>query len=141
MATQNFPINDKACILTTFKTTAYTRQELVSTSSDVYVRVGVDNVWGAWGKLSGGMVSKAKAQATSAVLAFGSIPPQSTVTRNVTISGIEFGNFAVVNPKVALQEGLTFSAWVSATDTLSIRLANSTTADITPTGNWDYLII
>jgi len=102
------------------------------------------SAWNAWVKISpiSAVTAVKSGSFSDAELGnFGTIPANGSVTKTVTITGIGFGNKAIVNPKGTITEGLTFCAWVSAADTLSIRVANCTGTGIAFTRNWDYLIV
>jgi hypothetical protein len=60
---------------------------------------------------------------------FGSLADGAGETTTVTVTGAALGNFAEASLSVDLQ-GMTLTAWVSATDTVSVRLQNETGAPI-----------
>lgn len=62
---------------------------------------------------------------------------------DVTISGAKVGDSIVIAPRDAAAEtGLMWNAWVSATDTVTIRMTNASGSSLTgSTSNWDYLLI
>lgn len=63
---------------------------------------------------------------------------------NVTIAGAQVGDSIVIAPRDAAAEtGLMWSAWVSAANTVTIRMtnANAAAALTGSTSNWDYLLI
>ena len=63
---------------------------------------------------------------------------------DVTISGAAVGDVVWVNPtEAAAETGLSISAaWVSAADTVSIRVSNQSGVGLTgSTENWNYVLI
>lgn len=59
-----------------------------------------------------------------------------------TIPGLVFGRDEILRiHKLTHQSGLVMQAWVSANDTLKVRFANVTVADITPTASDTYTIV
>jgi hypothetical protein len=63
---------------------------------------------------------------------FGSIPANSNLEQDVTLTGALTGDIAIVNPQQAYSGGLEFFARVSAADTVKIRVRNFTGAAIDP---------
>jgi hypothetical protein len=61
----------------------------------------------------------------------------------ITITGLRDGDFvAVTPPNAAYEDGLTFSCYVSANDTLTVCLSNTSSGSLTgSTANWRYLVI
>jgi len=62
--------------------------------------------------------------------------------KDVTVTGAATGDIVTVCPTDAAAEaGLTFCAWVSAADTVTVRITNDTTGSLTgSTANWSYLL-
>jgi len=70
----------------------------------------------------------------SPVLNFGSISAQSTSELTVTVTGAEIGDSAYATPSGALTSGCIYSAYVSATNTVTVRVANITSGSLDPDG-------
>ena len=69
-----------------------------------------------------------------ATLDFGTIPANSAVERNITVTGASMSDAVYAYPTTAAPEsGLVWSAYVSGTDTVTIRLANFTTNPVATT--------
>lgn len=65
-------------------------------------------------------------------LTFGSVAAGSTVDRTLTVTGAAIGDSVVVTPSGTMEAGIIWSGYVSAADTITIRLANVTGKWITP---------
>lgn len=68
----------------------------------------------------------------SATLDFPSIPAASSAELTITVSEAVVGAQAVTTPNGAPEAGLVWSAYVSAANTVTIRVANVTAAAINP---------
>lgn len=70
----------------------------------------------------------------TATLTYGSIAAQTCAEQTITITGASTTNFgASASPRVTLGNvNLSWSAWVSASNTLSVRVCNPTVGAITP---------
>lgn len=87
-----------------------------------------------WNKTDG-TISKVSSDllTTSATLAYPSIPANSTQIMSVALTGVNVGDSVIANPTSSgIEGGLVWSAWVSASNTVTIQLANVTTGAITP---------
>ncbi len=74
--------------------------------------------------------------------AFASIPAATTAEKNITVTGATVGSTCSVSPNGTIQSGLIWNAYVSATNTVTIRVTNITAADITPTARtWKATVI
>jgi hypothetical protein len=72
----------------------------------------------------------------------GSIAVDDQLELSVTVSGAIVGDGVIVIPPVGLNTGLMAFAFVSATDTLKLRLLNSTAGAIDPaSASWTFLIV
>jgi hypothetical protein len=62
---------------------------------------------------------------------------------DVTIAGAQVGDSVVIAPRDAAAEtGIMWNAWVSAANTVTIRMTNASGSTLTgSTSNWDYLLI
>lgn len=62
---------------------------------------------------------------------------------DVTIAGAQVGDIVNIAPRDAAAEaGLMWNAWVSAANTVTIRMTNASAGSLTgSTSNWDYLVI
>lgn len=67
-----------------------------------------------------------------ALLDFGSIAAGDTAELTVTIPGAAVGEFAFVAPPVTIDDGLLAIAYVSAAETVTVRLGNVTVGAIDP---------
>jgi hypothetical protein len=67
----------------------------------------------------------------SATLDFPSIAAAATATLTVTVPGVTTGDDALVFPNVPVA-GIVYSAYVSATDTVTVRAINITAGAIDP---------
>jgi parallel beta-helix repeat protein len=73
-------------------------------------------------------------------LNFGSISANTTAELTVPITGVTTSGWSVlVSPTSALDAGIMWSAYVSATDTVTVRLANTTGGAINPAST-DFVI-
>ncbi|HEY3265557.1 MAG TPA: hypothetical protein VGM37_01425 [Armatimonadota bacterium] len=68
----------------------------------------------------------------AATLDFASIAAGSAAELTVTVTGASAGKPAIASPAAGIEAGLVWSAWVSAADTVRIRVANVTAAAIDP---------
>lgn len=77
----------------------------------------------------------------SQALNFGSIAAQAGAELTVTVTGAVVGDEVVANPNSSPEAGLVWNAWVSATDTVTLRVTNVTAAPIDP-GNrtWKFRV-
>lgn len=63
---------------------------------------------------------------------------------DITITGAAVGDVIIVNPlEAAAEAGVSVSAvWISAADTLTIRVSNQSGSELTgSTANWNYTLI
>lgn len=79
-------------------------------------------------------------------LDFGTIPANTTAELTVTVTGAAVGDQVIVAPKTTLEAGLVWCGYVSAPDTVTVRLGNVTTAamaaNIDPGArNWTISVI
>lgn len=66
----------------------------------------------------------------------------ATETLTVAVTGAAVGDSVAVGPPAALEAGLIWHAWVSAADTVSIRVGNITAAPINPaSATWRATVI
>lgn len=78
---------------------------------------------------------------TTATVAPGLIAASSTADTSVTITGAAVGDFVQLTPPTTLAAGITWNAFVSAANTVKVRLANVTVAGITPaSATWSFNI-
>ena len=68
----------------------------------------------------------------TATIDFTSISAQTSQDQTVTVPGAAVGDIAVVSDPSAINAGLTWAAFVSATDTVKVRLSNVTVGSIDP---------
>jgi hypothetical protein len=69
---------------------------------------------------------------TNSKLVFGSIAAGATQDRTAVVIGAKATHACHASPQVALQAGLTWSAWPTAQNQVSVRVANSTSGAIVP---------
>ncbi len=70
-----------------------------------------------------------------------SIPPNTTAVVTVTVKGVVKGDPILVTPQDDYKQWSVYSAWVSATDTVSIRFANYTDQPVTVLGSQYKIVI
>lgn len=81
----------------------------------------------------------------SATLDFSSISAASAVELTITVTGAVVGDTCYANPSTTLEAGLVWNAWVSATNTVRIRVTNITASAIDPASRtwradvWNHL--
>ena len=69
----------------------------------------------------------------TAELTFPEISSEASETQTITVSGAAVGDAVMIGPPAAgPTSGLTVDAWVSAADTVTLRLTNITSAALTP---------
>lgn len=91
---------------------------------------------------SGRIPAAQKMLVTTATLDFASIAAAAVGTLTATVTGAVVGDFAVVSPPAALTAGLVHSAFVSAANTVTIRLINGTASAIDPaSATWGIAVI
>lgn len=69
---------------------------------------------------------------TSPTLTYTSIGSNLTQDQTTTVSGASLGDIALVGTTTALVAGLTLTAFVSAANTVTVRIHNATGGSITP---------
>ncbi len=78
----------------------------------------------------------------TASLDFSNIVKFTAGELTVTVSGAAVGDVAHASPSTTLESGLVWSSYVSATDTVTIRVANVTSANIDPASrSWRVAVI
>jgi hypothetical protein len=82
-------------------------------------------------QVGGGTVAK-KHISVGATLSFTSIAANSAIERTITVTGAALYDSVFISPNGLPEAGLVWSACVSAADTVTLRIANITTASITP---------
>ncbi|MFN7394242.1 MAG: hypothetical protein ACK5U6_17630 [Pseudanabaena sp.] len=65
-------------------------------------------------------------------LTFPLIATNVTNDQTATVSGASLGDFVLATPTTALVAGLELTAFVSAANTVTVRIGNATAAGITP---------
>lgn len=68
----------------------------------------------------------------SATIDFASVPAGSVLTSTITVTGATTAMSALVSPPAAFSSGLTATARVTATDTVTVSVYNGTEGDIDP---------
>lgn len=82
-------------------------------------------------QINGGSVVKG-ILSSAPTLTFGSVPANSTIEVTTTLTGAKTTDSITANPVASPGNGLIWSAYVSAANTVAIRIANVTTGAITP---------
>ncbi len=76
-------------------------------------------------------------------LTFGLIATQTCGNQTITVTGAATSNAAFASPNYAVEAGLSWSAFVSAANTVTVRLCNVTASGITPaaSSNWRVWVV
>lgn len=90
-----------------------------------------DEVWCTGLKVGSGTAID-KILSATATLDFGSIAAQTTAELTITVTGCVAGDDVSVTPANGIETGLVWCGYVSASDTVTVRLANVTVAAIDP---------
>ena len=78
----------------------------------------------------------------TATLDFASIAAAAVGTLTATVTGAATGDFALVAPPGNLNAGLVVSAFVSATNTVTIRIINGTASAVDPgSATWGIAVL
>lgn len=98
------------------------------------------------GKLSAYTVSPATVTRmtvfTSGTITPGGILTQTVYTTTVTATGVAVGDVVEVIPPAAIAVGLAWNAYVSAANTITLRVINETASTITPAAAaWSFFVI
>ena len=112
-------------------------------SAGAYVQALVGKNGGLAGLDGAGHLSPGQAgYSGTGSLTFGSISAASTSNQTVSVPGAVTGDVVLLGPPAALEAGLVATGYVSATDTVTVRLANVTASPITPaTATWKATVI
>jgi len=103
---------------------------------------GTPGTWVECRALTGGGVDFTKLLTATATLDFGSIAANGIGELTITVTGAATGDFAIVSAPAALESGLTFSAFVSAADTVKIRLHNNSGGAVDPaSASWKATVM
>ncbi|WP_326646679.1 hypothetical protein OG884_18805 [Streptosporangium sp. NBC_01755] len=91
---------------------------------------------------SGRIPASQKMLVTTATLDFASIAAGAVGTLTATVTGAATGDFAIASPPGNLTAGLVHSAFVSAANTVTIRIINGTAGAIDPaSATWGIAVI
>lgn len=91
---------------------------------------------------SGRVPAAQKMLTTTAVLDFASIAAGAVGTLTATVTGAATGDFAIAAPPGNLTAGLVHSAFVSAANTVTIRIVNGTAGALDPaSATWGVAVI
>lgn len=83
----------------------------------------------------------ARLLSVAATLDFPLIGVGAVATLNVTATGAAIGDYVTVCPPASLEAGLVYSGFVSAADTVTIRVLNGSGAGVDPvSASWKVLI-
>ncbi|MED1863212.1 polysaccharide deacetylase family protein [Fictibacillus nanhaiensis] len=114
-------------------------------SNEVYKRrwvvFGQTPAWGAFEQIDAKGANKAPVVVQS--LSFGTINPNSTKELTITFAGAKaLTDVIVVNPIGGFTTDVMYTAFISADDTIRVRIANPTTISITVTDrNWKFMLL
>lgn len=73
----------------------------------------------------------------SASLSFGSVASNDTANQNITVTGAVAGQIVMLGPPATIEAGFTWCGFVSAADTVTVRIHNNNGGPITPaTATW-----
>lgn len=91
--------------------------------------------WQSWALVLYGLTG-------SSTLDFGSIAAGATADLTFTLTGAAVGDAVSLGPPAGLEAGLVATAWVSATNTIKVRVANVTAGAIDPaSGTWKVALV
>lgn len=80
--------------------------------------------------------------ANTASLTFGAVASNGVAEQTITVTGAAAGDAVAVGAPAALETGLTFSAYVSAANTVTVRLHNNTAGPVTPAvATWRAVVL
>jgi hypothetical protein len=76
-------------------------------------------------------------------LTFGTIAANSCENQNITITGAAISNGAFASPDFVIENGLSWQAFVSGANTVTVRVCNVSTDSITPApgSNWRVWVV
>lgn len=78
----------------------------------------------------------------TASLTLGAIVAALTTTQTITVNGAVVGDPVLVIPPTAIEAGVMWVAWVSAANTVTLRVVNNTLALLTPAvANWTVIVL
>ncbi len=84
-------------------------------------------------QVNGGSKKLKELTATASLSGFGSIGGNTSATQTISVTGASVGDDVSVTPNGSIGTGLVFSGYVSASDTVTVIVANCTTGSLTPT--------
>lgn len=96
------------------------------------VTAGSPGTWVEVRTLTGGGVDITKLYTNSATLDFASIAAGATAELTITVTGAATGDFVILAAPSGIESGLMFNGYVSAADTVKVRLHNTTGVAIDP---------
>lgn len=70
---------------------------------------------------------------TATALAIAQVTAASSGDTDITVTGVAVGDLVQIIPNAAIQAGLTWCARVKAANTVTLRVANATAGNLTPT--------
>lgn len=112
----------------------------VSTSGPLGWVCTVAGTPGTW--VAFGAVGLSAALQATATLDWGSIGAQAAADKTVAVTGAAVGDIVAASPNTTLEAGLAFNAWVSAADTVTIRLHNYSAGAIDPASrSWKVAVL
>lgn len=86
--------------------------------------------------------SQATMKAATASLNFGSIGAGLAADLTITLTGAVAGDLVAVAAPAALEAGLSYNAFVSAANTVTVRVMNNTAGAVDPAAaNWTVAVI
>lgn len=106
------------------------------------VASGTPGTWVECRELTGGGLDVTKLLTATATLDFPSVGSNSMASLTATVTGAAAGDFVIVSPPAAFESGFTFCAFVSATDTVKVRIHNNNGGAVDPaSGTWGITVM
>lgn len=91
---------------------------------------------------SGTVVQSLIGVTNTASLTFGTIAANGVAEQTMTVTGATTGSAVCLGAPAAIESGLTWSAFVSATNTITVRAHNNTGGNVTPAvATWRATVI
>lgn len=106
------------------------------------VTSGTPGTWVECRFLTGGGFNITKIIKATATLDFPNVSSNGSTSLTATVTGAVAGDFVLLAPPSGLESGLTFSGWVSAADTVRIRIHNNSGGSIDPaSASWGITVM
>lgn len=105
------------------------------------VTAGAPGTWVEVRTLTGGGNDIVRFITASATLDFPSIGSNAMSTLTITATGAQVGDYVIARPPAAFESGFTFNAFVSAADTIKVRIHNNNGGAVDPaSAEWSVLV-